>query len=413
MFSNPVMIAIGVLLVTSSIAVYFLLIREPSSSKNVKVKIPLEKLSRLWVDENSTIDVLPPVASRTTPQFFTKEIGEFYRTTLAPYVETALYSATIGTALDAIIKILLILDQEGDCPSVVEAKGDPEYEDHASFFDLLKKIPLRVHSLNVAQESVNILNSSGYREPELLLGRVLVVALAHDLGKIPKFRQGQAGYALGNHPNVSAAVAEPFLAEVPGKEELLAAIRDHHHTGSTNQMVAIVREADRKAREREIAMVTGRAIVDAKALSWLNPKDLLAEIENSINVINPADGSFDAFVHKDIVYVQPSFISKTIVAMAEKNDVMLQAKTDFKALSATVVHTHFKDLMAAEIIDGYAARRCEIKFKDKPDKPKKVVFTPFKPEAFQTPLEELEKRKNPEIINIESVRILPIKQAGD
>jgi len=396
---------LGVVLLAGSIIAYLVLFRAGAADKPVKTKIPLESLSRLWVDDYGPTEVLPPVSSRTLPQFSSKDISEFYRSTLAPYVETAMYSATIGPALDAIIKVLLILDQEGDCPSVVDAKGDPEQDDYGSYFDLLRKVSLRVHSLNVAQEAVTGLNNSGYKEPELILGRVLVVALAHDLGKIPKFRQG-TGYALGSHPSVSVAVVDPLLTEVANKEEILKAIRDHHHTGSNNMLVQIIREADRRAREKEIAAMTGKAVVDSKMLGWLDPAEVLSEIEKAINVAD-ASGAFEAFTDKDVVYVQPAFISRVIMDLATKNSVALNERTDFKALSATVVHTHFKILLAEDVPDGYAARMCSVKSNGKE---KRMVLTPFRFDAFKTPLTELDKRKGSQVRSIESVRILPLKK---
>ena len=400
---------LGVSCLVGAGVAYFLYIHQPNSSRIDKVEISLAKLARdNWVDDKDVVEVLPPVSSRTLPQFQSKEIADFYQTRLAKYIETALYSEVIGKSLDAIIKILLLLDLEGNCPSIVDRKGDPELDSYGSFYELLRKVSLRVHSLNVAEECVTILTQQ-YKEPEFMFGRVLVAALGHDLGKIDKFSKGSTGlgYSLGYHPNVSAAIVEPFLADVNGKEEILSAIRDHHHNSSANPLLQIIREADRRAREREISALTGRAVIDPKMLSWIKPEELLEEIEKSINVTNTG-GHFDAFSHKGIVYVPPFVISKAVILLCKKYDVLLGDKTDCKTLEVAVVHSQLKEFWAEEIGDGYPARVCNVKQKE--EKPKRLTLTPLKSEAFKTPLAELEQRKDPGIIEIESVKMLAVKR---
>ncbi|RMG61219.1 MAG: HD domain-containing protein, partial [Deltaproteobacteria bacterium] len=263
-----VILEVFLLVFFASIYLYASLSRG-KSREDERFEVALEKLSKLWTEgEVHGAEVVPPVASRTLPAFNSKELNEFYKNHLAPYVETALYSATMGPALDVIIKVLVILDTDGDCPSVVDAAGDPEADAYGSSYGLLKKVTLREHSIHVAEEAVRII-SGRYKEPEMLLGRVLIVALAHDLGKIPRFRSGPA-YVLGNHPAISAAVLEPLVTDLPGKEEVLKAVRDHHSATSSDPLIRILNEADRRAREREVGMLAGAsALVPRGSFSWL------------------------------------------------------------------------------------------------------------------------------------------------
>ncbi len=376
------------------------------SGEEDKFEIALGKLAKLWTeDETHGVEVEPPVASRTLPSFNAKELNEFYRNHLAPYVETALYSATIGPALDVIIKVLVILDTDGDCPSVADVAGDPEKDAYGSSYGILRKVTLREHSIHVAEESVRII-SGRYREPELLLGRVLIVALAHDLGKIPRFRSGPA-YVLGNHPAISAAVLEPLLVDLPGKEEVLKAVRDHHSAASSDPLIRILHEADRRAREREIGMLAGAsALVPRGSFSWLSASDLISAIEREVNVVSE-EGTFRAFTTSSgVCYVQPALIGEVVARLARERNVVLET-LDYRALSTAVVHDHLKGFLAAPVGEGYSGRKCKVRFKD--GKERVYVFTPLMAEAFKTPLSELEGRKSGKLLEVERVEIMPFE----
>ncbi len=89
-----------------------------------KRAIALESLSQLWKApnaKNETEPILSEAACGGTPEippvFQHEEITLFYQNHI---------QALKGTILILLKEVLLILDREGDCPSVVNTKGEAE-----------------------------------------------------------------------------------------------------------------------------------------------------------------------------------------------------------------------------------------------------------------------------------------------
>ena len=115
-------------------------------------------------------------------------------------------------------RILKLLDREGNCPSVVDIHGDVEGNWDENTYRLLAQTTLLDHSLNVAEQVVQILsdNKAWHVIPD-----TMVAALAHDLGKLQSLR-GYL-YSLGEHP---LAAGRPLAGiagfnELPKKDEIL------------------------------------------------------------------------------------------------------------------------------------------------------------------------------------------------
>ena len=56
--------------------------------------------------------------------------------------------------------LLVLLDKEGGCPSVVNVKGDFESSLNSNVFALLGKITLIDHTLNVAEQIIEMLDGT-------------------------------------------------------------------------------------------------------------------------------------------------------------------------------------------------------------------------------------------------------------
>jgi len=171
-----------------------------------------------------------------------------------------------GDRRTIIIKLLMMLDEKGDCPSVVkmnplEAEGKfPE-----DTFSMLATIPLYRHTLQVARKCAAKVNQ------ELMLPDIFIVSLAHDIGKIPSYHDKM--YATADHPLISAIILNGITeyASLANREELDKIIREHHLLKSDYPLTKMLKQCDQDVRKEELAMLIGEAVERDK--TWTNTGD--------------------------------------------------------------------------------------------------------------------------------------------
>jgi len=324
--------------------------------------------------------------------------------------------------------LLSILDQHGHCPSVVQVTGDREHEELGNVYGILSQVSLLDHSLNVAEKIVEGMVDRRVKDPEMLVGKLLVAALGHDIGKIPGLTDA-AKYSKGDHAYVSYLVLKKAVLTdtFPQREEILKAVREHHYRvdeGLTGQL----RRADHMAREMEaeqlasqgqeigdlVAALASSHTVDQKPVSeprkqggqappllnldWLDLDEFLQFVEPHINVED--EGHFKAFsMNNGLVYLMLSLVSDTVVRLAQKHnhpEVLVGCETKEKKRS---IEYTVKTMLAQRgfipsfIGDGYSGARFALYDKNG----KKLtagIYMPVSAEAFKTPLSELEAKKN-------------------
>lgn len=155
-----------------------------------------------------------------------------------------------------ILRLLKILDEKGNVPSVVQIKGgnDPDLTRDATEYAILKKVPLVDHSLHVAEIMIE--------EDDSLLTRAkrIIAALAHDIGKIQDFYEGKK-YVFGSHAQTSAAVLESIegFKELEYAKEVEEAVIKHH-LSPPEGLGTDLKQADRKARQEEVFEITKKPI---------------------------------------------------------------------------------------------------------------------------------------------------------
>ena len=151
-------------------------------------------------------------------------------------------------------QLLLLLDQQGLCPSVVDTHGDVEGGWDQNTYQILAQTSLLDHSLNVAEEVIHILSDS---KAWHVIPDTMIAALAHDIGKLESMR-GYL-YSLGEHPLAAgrplAAIAE--FGNLPRKDEILQAIKLHHKMPK-GLLGKTLKKADQKARQKELDSTTLR-----------------------------------------------------------------------------------------------------------------------------------------------------------
>lgn|GEM_PF-365487 len=222
-----------------------------------KIELALEKLNIIWRDKEKVELIISDLARiwrsyeeqereliSEVIEFRNDDVMEFYLVYLRGRVWFS------GKVREIIIDILRILDEKGDCSSVVSGRNE-SYELDKSLYDLLSEISLREHSLRVARKCFEF-GVSGLSEP-----KVVISALAHDLGKIPEYHK--EFYSLGDHPVISVQVLRGirWFKDLSYAEEIERAILYHHKTGK-GELVEILKKADAGARREEVDIAKER-----------------------------------------------------------------------------------------------------------------------------------------------------------
>lgn len=220
--------------------------RKEADAKEV---LDLAAISRSWQDAVKNRHASAPQApapvfseKRESPPFRNPEIAEFYHQVVS---NKRLIKHPEWTV---ICRILELLDKYGGCPSVVcnSRQYSSGHDLVPDAIDLLAHIPLWQHSLAVATK---ILETTPY---QFLAGRDLIVALAHDIGKIPEFHTD--GYASWEHPIIATSFLRgiPEFNNLPNNAELIEAVRDHHTRVRKHSPAERLKKSDQEVRRSEL-----------------------------------------------------------------------------------------------------------------------------------------------------------------
>lgn len=209
--------------------------------------IPISELSSLWRDEKLIAELgrLPELKSHRAASF------------MAQYVIQGSWFQKAPLQKAICVQILHLLDQEGDCPSVVSMNGDVEGSWDENTYQILGRTTLLDHSLNVAEQAVRLLGES---ESWHVIPDTMIAALGHDLGKLQSLR-GHL-YSTGEHP-LAAGLPLNRLAGfqgLPRKDEILQAIKLHHKRPD-GLLGKTLKKADQLARQKELEKVAALVTV--------------------------------------------------------------------------------------------------------------------------------------------------------
>ena len=216
----------------------------------------LAEISRLWTETgNKVIDFRsiariwrePPeviTKAETSPEYNNPEIQKFHSEWIS--------LPTVKSEKKRIIEsILSLLDDKGDCPSVVQLnKNEAENKYDKDVFVKLAKISLWKHSLAVAQHVANSMKQG------VMIPDALIAGLGHDLGKIPEYQK--ALYKTGDHPVLSIIALNriPGYESMSNADDVSQAIKQHHHIAPESPLGIALKEADKKTRLEEISRMS-------------------------------------------------------------------------------------------------------------------------------------------------------------
>jgi hypothetical protein len=342
---------------------------------------------------------MPPDQSRSVSQPLRPEglqSSVLVRDLLVPY-QAILEAQRVWVP---ILEMVKVLEQYGHCPSVVVTapEKDEEHSDLYSIRDTLAKVTLKEHTHRVTLLAMKSLKET-YRDYEPLVPKMLVAALGHDLGKIPVFRASGI-YTMGDHPAVSAMKVQELFAgsDIPWLRESLDAIRGHHRA-SKDQFDALLRQADGRARELEVAAFSKELKVQPWE-SWFSVPRLLELMEPKINQLQRG-GRWSAISIKDTVYAHPDLLldaARRLSAERKVVDLSLIRLSDReKALRRIVDEVRRADVLAVPIGEGFYGRSYQIIMNNPRRRntlPPRNYFVPIKLEVFNVLASDLEARKS-------------------
>ena len=229
---------------------------------NLEQDVPLEVLADLWrkgklSSVEISIEKLVPVWKEVIDDDETDSLELRHERARIFWQRISHYFKRLPIHREVCAHLLTILDQEGDCPSVVNVlkfRRDTESSWDSNTYSLLGMTTLFDHSINVAERIIELLVDI---EAQHVIPDGLIAALAHDLGKIPSLH-GQL-YSTGDHPIAAGATLAAInqFQELPDKdrEEISKAVK-HHHKTLDNLLAQNLRRADQQARQREMDWAT-------------------------------------------------------------------------------------------------------------------------------------------------------------
>lgn len=424
---NSVFAGIALLLIATCWVIFW---RDSKKRPQKTRKIQLSDLAQLWLGKGEVnLAELAPiwceVAERTdgdpcpVQEFTNDRIQLFYTNHIV---------AISGDYREVIEELLTILDNEGDCSSVVRVATDLESSWNSTTYELLGKTNLADHSLNVADEAIRMLEEENSR---FMIPDMVIAALAHDIGKAPSLRSDL--YSLGDHPLTAGRVLIDIEAfnRIPKKEILLKAIKLHHKKPE-DLLGKTLKFADQLAREKELEHAQSllpprdqprenyelpclvmddlpREKVKKEAfkgmnIPWFDLDSMIAQLKSHINQV---DGRrFTAFsMSNGYVYIQPKLIENIAKEQAEKGgtlDVVTMEKEDMQKVLVSIAQVlREKELLAKEFVKtGFYASYFTIVFKGGNEL--KGYYTPFHAEAFGS-IGEMEPIKNGILLDFASV----------
>lgn len=211
--------------------------------------ITLAEAAQNWVEDTTTDtkDVPNPVYEHA-------DINRFYSDCIDKKIPR-------GNRRIVIEAILQLLDKHGDCPSVVRnpsiADVNNGYDENT--FTILARIPLYAHTLNVARAMAKRVGQ------DYLVPDSIIVALGHDLGKMPQWHE--RGYRTGDHPKISTMALDGIheYSKLPNHTELSTIIMEHHLINPSNPLTALLKECDGITRNKELSAQINQSIKDQQA----------------------------------------------------------------------------------------------------------------------------------------------------
>lgn len=389
-------------------------------------EIPLEALASIWVttgaateedkatQSNSTKSVTleaSVVSSQSNTSLRTEgkvltsmseKTAKFYAEAIQPYEK----EIEAQKATDIIRELIRIIEEHGNCPSIVFSGADKEsFTMQVSVKEIFGKVTLIDHTFQVVLKLIELVKEV-YADGIRQVPKAIVVGLAHDIGKIPEFHMGH--YSTQDHPLISESKLREIVLRLKesGKEtpywidQAYIVVKEHHLPGSKDQLVELLKKADRESRALELAghMKEYRISVFDE---WFEPEELVKRLEPYINVMQT--NKWYAVSNGNVVYVRPDFLVKLTNDLREDKKVLdslfLYTTNTTTVMKNVIAKLRERDLTAPILKEGYSSIRCKVitDITRTTGRSHESSFTPLRLDAISkisgVSISELESRK--------------------
>lgn len=184
-------------------------------------------------------------------------------------------------------------------------------------FRVLEKVSLLEHSLDVARETMALIQNTE-NDFQMIAGKMLIAALAHDIGKHPSASMPNMPHSFN-----SAMWLQKRIRHLRDSAIIIEAVRLHHarahnhKVASDNYILPILIQADTNARENELSIHSIEGVEESIAqpneadpepkaerdteTSWFSKDTFLMRLKKQISNMG-----FDAFLVGGHVYVSPA-----------------------------------------------------------------------------------------------------------
>lgn len=180
-----------------------------------------------------------------------KAIAKFYDDYVMPYA-----SSINNNQLSVIDKILDLFDSDENAQKAGSVVSDDP--DTSERFKNGSNRTLLEHSLSVAKMAHDFHRKS--LDPHLTMGTMIIVALSHDVGKLPALRK-KHGHVIKSHVYISGMWIKENVVGVKDEGRILEAV-SHHHSSQTeikkrcdpnNVFLPILLQSNLNDRESELS----------------------------------------------------------------------------------------------------------------------------------------------------------------
>lgn len=264
-------------------------------------------------------------------------------------------------------KLIELIEHKGSVPSVVLSGNDKESRAFTiSVKDNLAKVTLREHTYHVVSNYIKLVQET-FLDWQVYIPFAVVVALAHDIGKIPDFHHGQ--YNTQEHPLISEMVFADIVdkliqdrQEVPEWiDKARKTIRDHHLPGVQDQMVVLLKKADRLSRSLELLKFLGEYTI-REFTEWFRPEAFVKQLEPLINL--QTGYKWSAVSNSGIVYVRPeaayNIAEEMRVSQKIIDSLFMYSDTTQDVLHKVVDSLRGIGAVAPLVKENHYARKCKI-----------------------------------------------------
>ena len=257
--------------------------------------------------------------------------------------------------------LLRLIEDHGHCPSVVIDSKDEESLDMITVRDNLVKVTLKDHTFAVCRYMIGNLKST-FQDYEIMIPSALVIALAHDIGKIPEFRMSGA-YNSRDHARVGADKLAEMMegSSAVWVKKAIKAVNGHH-SPTREDMTALLKQSDRQARQAELAVCT-RAYTVKPFQEWFDLKKYLTNyVAPGVNATQT--GKWNAFSFRGTIYAKPDWLYEQARKMCHDEkilDLMFIYTSEKDNAIRVVVSAMRRENITPLLGENYPARKFEVR----------------------------------------------------